>query len=47
MKETFSIPEEKECRLWLNYMHATYEKLSKLNESIQDAALYPNQVCSV
>ncbi|XP_065900687.1 ubiquitin carboxyl-terminal hydrolase 4-like isoform X2 [Dysidea avara] len=44
MKETFSIPEEKECRLWLNHMRTTYEMLSELNESILDAGLYPNQL---
>ena len=44
MKETFSIPEEKECRVWHKYMLSTYDLLSKLDESIQDAGLYTNQV---
>ena len=45
MKETFSVPEEKECRVWHKYMLSTYDLLSKLDESIQDAGLYTNQVC--
>ena len=44
MKETFSIPEEKECRVWYKYMLSTYNLLSKLDETIQDARLYINQV---
>jgi len=46
MKQTFSIPEEKECRVWHKYMLSTYDLLSKLDESIQDAGLYTNQVCA-
>ena len=45
MKETFSIPEEKECRVWHKYMLSTYDLLSKLDETIQDAGLYTYQVC--
>ncbi|XP_065900676.1 ubiquitin carboxyl-terminal hydrolase 4-like isoform X2 [Dysidea avara] len=44
MKETFSVPEEKECRVWHKYMLSTYDLLSKLDESIQDAGLYTNQL---
>ena len=45
VKQLYSIPEEKECRLWHKYMLSTYDLLSKLDETIQDAGLYTNQVC--
>ena len=45
MKQLYNIPEEKECRLWHKYMLNTYELLSKLNQTTQDAGLYTNQVC--
>ena len=46
MKQLHNIPEEKECRLWHKYMLSTYDLLSKLDETIQDAGLYTNQVCA-
>ena len=45
VKQLYNIPEEKECRLWHKYMLSTYDLLSKLDETIQDAGLYKNQVC--
>ena len=45
MKEIFSNPEEKECRVWHNYKLSLYDLLSQLDETIQDAGLYTNQVC--
>ena len=45
MKQLYNIPEEKECRLWHKYMLSTYDLLNKLDETIQDAGLYTNQVC--
>ena len=45
VKQLYDIPEEKECRLWHKYMLSTYDLLSKLEETIQDAGLYTNQVC--
>ena len=47
VKQLYSIPEEKECRLWHKYMLSTYDLLNKLDETIQDAGLYTNQVCAV
>ena len=47
MKQLYDIPEEKECRLWHKYMLSTYDLLNKLDETIQDAGLYTNQVCVV
>ena len=46
MKQLYSVPEEKECHVWrVKWMCSTYDLLSKLDESIQDAELYTNQVC--
>ena len=45
MKELYNIPEERECRLWHKYMLSTYDLLNELEETIQDAGLYTNQVC--
>ena len=45
MKELYNIPEEKECWLWHEYMLSTYDLLNELEETIQDAGLYTNQVC--
>ena len=33
-----------ECRVWHRYMTSTYELLSDLNETLQDAGLYNGQV---
>ena len=45
IKRLYNIPEERECRLWHKYMLSTYDLLNKLEETIQDAGLYTNQVC--
>ena len=46
MKETFSNPEEKECRVWHKDMLNTYRlyELSKLDESVIYTGLCNNQV---
>ncbi|KAL4612787.1 ubiquitin carboxyl-terminal hydrolase 15 isoform X3 [Arapaima gigas] len=43
MRKLFSIPDEKETRLWNKYMTNTFEPLSKLDSTIQDAGLYQGQ----
>ncbi|KFQ25939.1 Ubiquitin carboxyl-terminal hydrolase 4, partial [Merops nubicus] len=43
MRKLFNIPAEKETRLWNRYMN-TYEQLSKLDSTVQDAGLYQGQV---
>ncbi|KAH9512955.1 Ubiquitin carboxyl-terminal hydrolase 15, partial [Bulinus truncatus] len=47
MRRIFSIPEEKEVRLWNRYMSNTYELLSKKEVTLQDAGLYQGQVIVV
>uniref|UniRef100_A0A8B9NMQ3 Ubiquitin carboxyl-terminal hydrolase n=1 Tax=Accipiter nisus TaxID=211598 RepID=A0A8B9NMQ3_9AVES len=44
MRKLFNIPAEKETRLWNRYMSNTYEQLSKLDSTVQDAGLYDGQV---
>ncbi|KAL8212257.1 UNVERIFIED_CONTAM: ubiquitin carboxyl-terminal hydrolase [Gekko kuhli] len=44
MRELFNVPADKEIRLWSRYMSNTYEQLSKLDSTIQDAGLYQGQV---
>nr|XP_012626716.1 ubiquitin carboxyl-terminal hydrolase 4 isoform X2 [Microcebus murinus] len=44
MRKLFNIPEERETRLWNKYMSNTYEQLSKLDNTVQDAGLYQGQV---
>ncbi|XP_020645109.3 ubiquitin carboxyl-terminal hydrolase 4 [Pogona vitticeps] len=44
MRKLFDIPDGKEVRLWSRYMSNTYEQLSKLDSTIQDAGLYQGQV---
>ena len=44
MKQLFNIPERKQVRLWNKYMSNTYEHLSKLDNTVQDAGLYQGQV---
>uniref|UniRef100_A0A3P9LMA7 Ubiquitin carboxyl-terminal hydrolase n=1 Tax=Oryzias latipes TaxID=8090 RepID=A0A3P9LMA7_ORYLA len=44
MRELFSIPDEKETRLWNRYMSNTFEPLNKPDSTIQDAGLYQGQV---
>jgi len=44
MRRVFSIEEKKEVRLWNRYMSNTYEHLSKMDNTLQDAGLYQGQV---
>ena len=44
MRKLFNIEEKKEVRLWNKYMSNTYERLSKPENTVQDAGLYPGQV---
>ncbi|XP_073805159.1 ubiquitin carboxyl-terminal hydrolase 15 isoform X2 [Danio rerio] len=44
MRKLFSIPDEKETRLWNRYMSNTFEPLNKPHSTIQDAGLYQGQV---
>ena len=44
MRGVFSIEEKKEVRLWNRYMSNTYEHLSKMDNTLQDAGLYQGQV---
>lgn len=44
MRQQFSIPGDKEVRLWNRYVSNTYEPLSKKDASLQDSGLYPGQV---
>ncbi|XP_058047153.1 ubiquitin carboxyl-terminal hydrolase 15 isoform X2 [Ahaetulla prasina] len=44
IRKTFSIPDEKETRLWNKYMSNTFEPLNKPDSTIQDAGLYQGQV---
>ncbi|XP_051911274.1 ubiquitin carboxyl-terminal hydrolase 15-like isoform X2 [Hippocampus zosterae] len=44
MRKVFSIPEEKETRLWNRYLSNTFEPLNKPDSTIQDAGLYQGQV---
>ncbi|KAK3768270.1 hypothetical protein RRG08_031063 [Elysia crispata] len=47
MRERFSIADSKEVRLWNRYMSNTYEHLSKMDVTLQNAGLYPGQVIVV
>lgn len=44
MKKVFNIPEDAETRVWNKYMSSTYELLSNLEFTVQDAGLYQGQV---
>lgn len=44
MKKAFDIAEDAETRVWTKYMSNTYELLSNLEYSVQDAGLYQGQV---
>ncbi|XP_060163359.1 ubiquitin carboxyl-terminal hydrolase 4 isoform X3 [Globicephala melas] len=44
MRKLFNIPVDRETRLWNKYMSNTYEQLSKLDNTVQDAGLYQGQV---
>ncbi|BFZ09058.1 hypothetical protein BsWGS_12097 [Bradybaena similaris] len=44
MRRLFSIPDEKEVRLWNRYMSNTFEHLNKKDITLQEAGLYQGQV---
>jgi ubiquitin carboxyl-terminal hydrolase 4/11/15 len=44
MREKFNIHDNKEVRLWNKYMSNTYEQLSKPDQTLQEAGLYPGQI---
>ena len=44
VKETFSVAQDMECRVWHRYMTNTYELLSNSSQTLQDAGLYNGQV---
>ncbi|XP_068132717.1 ubiquitin carboxyl-terminal hydrolase 15 isoform X4 [Hyperolius riggenbachi] len=44
MRTIFSIPDDKETRLWNKYMSNTFEPLNKPESTIQDAGLYQGQM---
>ncbi|XP_037316431.1 ubiquitin carboxyl-terminal hydrolase 15-like isoform X2 [Pungitius pungitius] len=44
MRKLFTIPDERETRLWNRYMSNTFEPLNKPDSTIQDAGLYQGQV---
>lgn len=44
MRERFSIDSNKKVRLWNRYMSNTYEHLSNMETTLQNAGLYPGQV---
>nr|XP_006000774.1 PREDICTED: ubiquitin carboxyl-terminal hydrolase 15 isoform X5 [Latimeria chalumnae] len=46
MRKLFTIPDEKETRLWNKYMSNTFEPLNKPDSTIQDAGLYQGQCLS-
>lgn len=45
MRRLFSIPDDKEVRLWNRYMSNTFEHLNKKDITLQEAGLYQGQVC--
>ncbi|TNN71882.1 Ubiquitin carboxyl-terminal hydrolase 15 [Liparis tanakae] len=46
MRKLFTVPDEKETRLWNRYMSNTFEPLNKPDCTIQDAGLYQGQIKS-
>jgi ubiquitin carboxyl-terminal hydrolase 4/11/15 len=40
----FSIPDNVESRLWNKYTSNTYEQLSRLDNTVQDAGLFSSQL---
>jgi len=44
MRELFDISENVEVRLWVKFTSNSYEKLSKLDSTVQDAGLFPGQL---
>ena len=44
MREEFSIAIEADTRLWNKYTSNTYEQLSRLDNTVQDAGLFSGQL---
>lgn len=44
MKKVFNIGESTETRLWNKYMSNSCELLANMEQTVQDAGLYPGQV---
>ena len=44
MRRLYAIPDDTPCRVWHRYMSHTYELLSDLFQTLQDAGLYNMQV---
>ena len=44
MRKAFNVTEEAETRVWTKFMSNTYELVSNLEYTIQDAGLYQGQV---
>ena len=44
MKKVFNITEDTETRLWNKYMSNSCELLPNMEQTVQDAGLYPGQV---
>lgn len=44
MRRVFDIAEEVETRVWTKYMSNTYDLVSNLEHTVQDAGLYHGQV---
>ncbi|XP_007425865.1 ubiquitin carboxyl-terminal hydrolase 4 [Python bivittatus] len=44
MRKQFNIPDGKEVRLWNKCTNNTYEQLSKLDSTIQEAGIYQRQI---
>jgi len=44
MRQLFNIPEEEETRLWNKYTSNTYEHLSRMTDTVQDAGLFTGQL---
>ncbi|XP_060566741.1 ubiquitin carboxyl-terminal hydrolase 15-like [Ruditapes philippinarum] len=44
MRREFSIPNDKEVRLWNRFMRNLYEQLNSKDKTLQDAGLYQGQI---
>ena len=44
MKKVFNLPEDTETRVWSKYLSDSWELLTNLEQTVQDAGLYEGQV---
>lgn len=44
MKNVFKIAEDTETRLWMKYMSNACKLLANMEQTVNDAGLYPGQV---